>query len=99
MLPNVNNLDIIHKKIHIILCKRMVMATLYDKNEIYTATEMVRNFSSILKKIISKEKKRAVIVKNNKFEAVLLRIDEYEKFKDAYDILQKLYQNDMIKHK
>jgi len=73
------------------------MATLYDKNEIYTATEMVRNFSPILKKIINKEQKKAVIVKNNKFEAVLLHIDEYEKFKDAYDILQKLYQNNMIK--
>ncbi len=73
------------------------MATLYDKNEIYTATEVVRNFSSILKKIIKKEQKRAVIVKNNKFEAVLLHIDEYEKFKDAYDILQKLYEQKMIK--
>ncbi len=73
------------------------MATLYDKNEIYTATEVVRNFSSILKKIIKKEQKRAVIVKNNRFEAVILHIDEYEKFKDAYDILQKIYENKLLK--
>ncbi len=73
------------------------MATLYDKNEIYTATEVVRKFSSILKKIINKEQKRAVIVKNNRFEAVILHIDEYEKFKDAYDILQKIYEQKLIK--
>ncbi|NPA73370.1 MAG: type II toxin-antitoxin system Phd/YefM family antitoxin [Epsilonproteobacteria bacterium] len=73
------------------------MGTLYDKDEIYTATEVVRNFSSILKKIVNKEQKRAVIVKNNKFEAVILHIDEYEKFKDAYDILQKIYENKLLK--
>ncbi len=66
------------------------MATI-DRDEIYTATQMVRNFSSILKSIKSKEKKRAFIVKNNRFEAVLLNMDEYEKLTDAFDILQKLY--------
>ncbi len=68
------------------------MATLYKKDEIYTATEVVRNFSSILKSVVKKEKDRVVIVKNNKFEAILLHIDEYEKLKDAYEIIQKLYE-------
>ena len=67
------------------------MAT-FNSNEIYTATEVVRNFSSILKSVKTKEKKRIFIVKNNKFEAVLLNMDEYEKLNDAFDILQKLYK-------
>ena len=67
------------------------MAT-FSSDEIYTATEVVRNFSSILKKVKTKEKKRVFIVKNNKFEAVLLNMDEYEKLNDAFDILQKLYK-------
>jgi PHD/YefM family antitoxin component YafN of YafNO toxin-antitoxin module len=67
------------------------MAT-FNSDEIYTATEMVRNFSSILKSITSKEKKRAFIVKNNKFEAVVLNMDEYEKLNDAFELLQKLYK-------
>jgi len=67
------------------------MAT-FNSDEIYTATEVVRNFSSILKSVKSKEKKRVFIVKNNKFEAVMLNMDEYEKLTDAFEILQKLYK-------
>ena len=70
------------------------MAT-FNSNEIYTATEVVRNFSSILKSVKTKEKKRVFIVKNNKFEAVLLNMDEYEKLNDAFEILQKLYKKKM----
>ena len=70
------------------------MAT-FSSDEIYTATEVVRNFSSILKSVKTKEKKRVFIVKNNKFEAVLLNIDEYEKLNDAFEILQKLYKKKM----
>jgi len=67
------------------------MAT-FNSDEIYTATEVVRNFSSILKSVKSKEKKRVFIVKNNRFEAVMLNMDEYEKLTDAFEILQKLYK-------
>ena len=48
----------------------------YTKDEIMTATDMVRNFSTVLHSV-SKEKKRVVIVKNNRFEAVLLPIEAY----------------------
>ncbi len=67
------------------------MSAAYSKEDIYTATEVVRNFSTILKSVVNKEKKRVVIVKNNKFEAVILHIDEYEKLKDAVAILEKIY--------
>jgi prevent-host-death family protein len=67
------------------------MSATYSKEDIYTATEVVRNFSTILKSVVNKEKDRVVIVKNNKFEAVILHIDEYEKLKDAVALLKKIY--------
>ena len=63
----------------------------YTKDEMYTATEMVRNFSSILSEVSSGKKKRAVIVKNNRFEAVLVNVDEYERMQEAVSILEKIY--------
>ena len=65
--------------------------TAFSKDEIYTATEVVRNFSSVLTKISKAELKRAVIVKNNKFEAVLLNMGEYERLQEAVSFLEAIY--------
>ena len=65
--------------------------TAFSKDEIYTATEVVRNFSSVLTKISKAELKRAVIVKNNKFEAVLLNMSEYERLQAAVSVLEAIY--------
>ncbi|MBR8462837.1 prevent-host-death protein [Campylobacter sp. faydin G-24] len=65
--------------------------TTFSKDEIYTATEVVRNFSAILGKISKAESKRAVIVKNNKFEAVLLNMSEYERLCEAVGVLEAIY--------
>lgn len=62
----------------------------YAKDEMITATDVVRNFSTVLHRV-SKEKKRVVIVKNNHFEAVMLCVDEYEKMSEAVAILEKIY--------
>ena len=35
--------------------------------------------------------KRAFIVKNNRFEAVLLNMDEYERLSDAVALLEAIY--------
>ncbi|MCR4942374.1 MAG: type II toxin-antitoxin system Phd/YefM family antitoxin [Campylobacter sp.] len=65
--------------------------TSFTKDEIFTATEVVRNFSSILNKINKGDIKRAVILKNNKFESVLLSMGEYERLCEAVEILQSIY--------
>ncbi|WP_169784710.1 type II toxin-antitoxin system Phd/YefM family antitoxin [Campylobacter curvus] len=65
--------------------------TAFSKDEIYTATEVVRNFSSVLTKISKAELKRAVIVKNNKFEAMLLNMGEYERLQEAVSVLEAIY--------
>ncbi|MDR0762345.1 MAG: type II toxin-antitoxin system Phd/YefM family antitoxin [Campylobacteraceae bacterium] len=67
------------------------MATFYNKDEIFTATEIVRDFSSILKKVNSREIECAVIVKNNHFRAALVDFKEYEKLKNALNVLEKIY--------
>ncbi|AJC92286.1 putative toxin-antitoxin system, antitoxin component, Phd/YefM family [Campylobacter subantarcticus LMG 24377] len=68
------------------------MAT-FSKDEIYTATEVVRNFSTMLEKTKKSENGRLVIVKNNKFEAVLLSFEEYERLNEAVALLEKIYKD------
>ena len=63
----------------------------YTQKEIVSATDAVRNFSSVLKSISSKEKEKVVIVKNNRFEAVVLSVDQYEKMTKAVEILENIY--------
>ncbi len=63
----------------------------FSKDEIYTATEVVRNFSAILGKVA--QSKRIVILKNNKFEAVMLNFKEYERLLNAVELLESIYQN------
>ena len=63
----------------------------FTKDEIYTATEVVRNFSSVLSRVGANELKKAVIVKNNKFEAVLLNMEEYERLCEAVSVLESIY--------
>lgn len=65
----------------------------YAKNEIISATDMVRNFSSVLNTLSSGENKRIVIVKNNRFEAVMITLEEYEKMSEAVSILEKIYDS------
>ena len=67
--------------------------TTFSKDEIYTATDVVRNFSTILKKVGKNEMKRVLIVKNNNFEAVLLNMAEYERLCEAVEVLQSIYSS------
>ena len=73
------------------------MSSSFSKDEIVTATEVVRNFSHELKSLTRGEKKKLVIVKNNRFEAVMLPFEEYEKMNEAVKILEKIYEKTKIK--
>ena len=64
----------------------------FSKDEIYTATQVVRNFSEVLSKVSTGENNRAFIVKNNKFEAVMLSMSEYERLNKAEELLKKIYK-------
>ncbi|EAI0230489.1 type II toxin-antitoxin system Phd/YefM family antitoxin, partial [Campylobacter jejuni] len=60
---------------------------------IYTATEVVRNFSPIMEKLKKSESGKIVILKNNKFEAVMLNMKEFERLQNAMQLLENIYKN------
>ena len=61
----------------------------YKREEIVSASDVARGFSTILNSIIDKSKDKFAISKNNKLEAVILDIAEYEKLKNAYDLMEE----------
>ncbi|WP_024954642.1 type II toxin-antitoxin system Phd/YefM family antitoxin [Sulfurospirillum arcachonense] len=71
--------------------------TTFTQDEIVSATEVVRNFSQELKSLTSGEKEKLVIVKNNRFEAVMIPLEKYEKMSEAVKILEKIYEKTKIK--
>lgn len=62
----------------------------YARNEIISATDMARSFSTALTSILEQTKEKLAISKNNKLQAVLINIEEYERLKEAYDILEHI---------
>ena len=62
----------------------------YSREEIVSVTDLARNLSQVLTGIIEKTKDKIAISKNNKLEAVLIDIDEYEKLKEAYELLEHI---------
>ncbi|BDL89869.1 TPA: type II toxin-antitoxin system Phd/YefM family antitoxin [Campylobacter jejuni] len=65
----------------------------FKQDEIYTATEVVRNFSPIMEKLKKSESGKIVILKNNKFEAVILSMKEFERLQNAMQLLENIYKN------
>ncbi|ECQ5496677.1 type II toxin-antitoxin system Phd/YefM family antitoxin [Campylobacter jejuni] len=65
----------------------------FKQDEIYTATEVVRNFSPIMEKLKKSENGKIVILKNNKFEAVMLSMKEFERLQNAMQLLKNIYKN------
>ena len=50
----------------------------FNRNEIVSATQIVRQFSSILRSLVNKTLDKIAVVRNNEMEAVILSYDEYE---------------------
>lgn len=63
----------------------------FTQNEIFTATEVVRNFSAMLGKV--EQNQKIVILKNNKIQAVMLNLKEYERLMGAVELLESIYKN------
>ena len=62
----------------------------YSRNEIISATDIARSFSTALNSVIEKTKEKLAISKNNKLQAVLIDIEEYERLKRAYDLMEHI---------
>ncbi|MFA5453863.1 MAG: type II toxin-antitoxin system Phd/YefM family antitoxin [Sulfurimonas sp.] len=61
----------------------------YKRDEIVSASDVARSFSTILNNIINHTKDRLAISKNNKLEAVILDIEEYERLQRVYDMFEE----------
>ena len=66
----------------------------YSRDEIISASEIARGFSTVLKDLMNHTKERFAISKNNKLEAIVLPIEEYERLQEAYDLMEhmEIYQ-------
>lgn len=66
----------------------------YSRDEIISASEIARGFSTVLKDLMNHTKERLAISKNNKLEAIVLPIEEYERLQEAYDLMEhmEIYQ-------
>ncbi len=71
----------------------------YKREEIVSASDVARGFSTILNSIIDKSKDKFAISKNNKLEAVILDISEYEKLKNAYDLMEEKEIETILKNR
>lgn len=50
----------------------------FNRNEIVSATQIVRQFSSIMSSLVNKTLDKIAVIRNNEMEAVILSYDEYE---------------------
>jgi len=62
----------------------------YAQNELLSITDFTKGISGIIKDIKSNAFEKIGILKNNKLEAVVISTQEYERLKEAYDILEHI---------
>jgi len=71
----------------------------YTRDEILSASDVARRFSSVLNDLISETKERFAISKNNKLEAVILPIEEYERMKEAMEMMEHIEIYNKVKER
>ncbi len=62
----------------------------YTRDEIISATDLARNVSATLSSLVDHKKEKIAISKNNKIETVIISIDEYERLKNAYELMEHI---------
>ncbi len=62
----------------------------YTRDEIISVTDLARNVSGTLSSITKNIKDKVAISKNNKLEAVIIDIEEYERLKEAYELMEHI---------
>ncbi len=64
--------------------------TSYARDEMVSVTEIVKGFKANLEKVTGHAVEKLAIMRNNKPEAVIVPVDEYEKMKELYDYAERL---------
>ena len=71
----------------------------YARDEIIAASDVARGFSKILKDLTSYTKEKVAISKNNKLEAVIVPIEEYERMQEALDMAEHIEIYNIVKER
>lgn len=73
------------------------MGVAYRKDELISASKAARSFGQVLSDLAKSKKKRMVIVKNNRLEAVILPIQEYEHLTELAEWAEHIEIHEMIR--
>ena len=68
----------------------------YRRDGIISVSDLARNLSTALGGVLDYSKEKLAISKNNKLEAVIIPIDEYERMKEAYEEMENMKIAKMI---
>ncbi|MCK9161711.1 MAG: type II toxin-antitoxin system prevent-host-death family antitoxin [Arcobacteraceae bacterium] len=60
----------------------------YKKNELLSITDFTKSISKVLNDVKEKSLERVGILKNNRLEAVVISIEEYEKLKKLEEFIE-----------
>ena len=60
----------------------------YQRSEIIASGKLAKKLGAVLSNLTSGRSKRIVISRNNKLEAVILPVDDYEQLENAANILE-----------
>jgi prevent-host-death family protein len=71
----------------------------YTRDEIISTTNLARNVSATLSSIVNNVKEKVAISKNNKLEAVIIDIEEYERLKEAYELVEHMEIAKIVKER
>ncbi len=71
----------------------------YTKDEILSVSEVSRKFSSVINDLLNHTKEKIAIAKNNKLQAVIVPIDEYERMKEALEMAEHIEIYNIVKER
>jgi len=66
----------------------------YKSNELYSSTQIVKNFSSITSKLMNKEIEKIGILKNNKLDFIILKSQDFEDIVQS-EVKKILFEKDL----
>ena len=73
------------------------MTVKYAPNELLSITDFTKKIASILKGIKEQSCEKVGILKNNKLEAVVISIDEYERLKSLETLFEAIEHEEIFK--
>jgi prevent-host-death family protein len=62
----------------------------YTRDEIISVSDLARNLSTSLSSLLDYTRDKLAISKNNKLEAVIISIEEYERMREAYEEMENM---------